>query len=140
MSQKIALPQKQEPYTVHYKTVLDFLQTVQEAGVHIVHLEALQRRIHASEVWGVLLTVRLGDEIQVAWVVASHAMNPGARQRAHAVATQARIQAQVQALVTQHGLTARPGFYAVPEAFAFQYAAALPEEEDGPAAEEGDQA
>ncbi len=128
MSQKIALPSHQEQYTVHYKAVADFLQTVQEAGVRVVHVEALQLRIRASEVWGVLLTARLGDEVHVAWVVASHAMNPSAHQRARAQETQSSILAQVQTLVTQVGLLTRPGFYAVPEAFAFQYAAALPEE------------
>jgi hypothetical protein len=126
-------------YTVHYKSVVDLLQTVQEAGVHIVHIEALQRRIRASEVWGVLLTARLGDEVHVAWVVAYHAMTPSARQRAHALEAQARILVQVQALVTQAGLITRPGFYAVPEALAFQYAATLLEE-DTSAVSEGGQA
>jgi hypothetical protein len=129
MSLKKSFLQEQKHYTIHYKTVRDFLQTVQEAGVHIVHVEALQHRIRASEVWGVLLTARISDEIHVAWVVAYHAMTPGASQRAHALDTQTCILAQVQALVAQAGLVTRPGFYAVPEAVAFQYAAALPEEE-----------
>jgi hypothetical protein len=128
MSQKIALPQQPEPFTVHYKRVLDFLQTVQEAGVRIIHVDALQRRLRATDVWGVLLTARIVDEIHVAWVVAYYAIAPSARQRAQALSEQARILAQVQALATQAGLTCHPGFYAVPEVFAF-YAAALPDEE-----------
>lgn len=105
--------------------------------MRIVHLEALQCRIRASEVWGILLTTRLGDEIHVAWVVAYHAMTPSTRQRTYALTEQARISSQVQALLTQASLTTRPGFYAVHEAFAFQYAAALPDEEPA-AAQEGD--
>jgi hypothetical protein len=137
MSLKKPLPQKQETFTVHYKSVVDFLQTVQEAGARIVHVEALQRRLRASDIWGVLLTARLGDEVHVAWVVAYHAMTPSARQRAHAITELDRISAQVQALLTQAGLTCRPGFYAVPETYAFQYAATLPGDV-GPAAQEGD--
>src|SRR5262245_6274331 len=120
MSPKHSLLHPQETFTIHYKSVADFLQTAQEAGIHAVHLEALQRCIRASEVWGVLLTARLGDEIHVAWVVAYHAMAPSARQRAHAFTEQARLSTQVQVLLTQAGLTRLPGFYAVPEAFAFQ--------------------
>jgi hypothetical protein len=138
MSQKIALRQQPEPFTVHYKSVVDFLQTVQEAGVRIIHVEGLQRRIRATDVWGVLLTARLGDEIHVALVVAYHAIAPSARQRDHALSEQTRILTQVQALATQAGLICRPGFYAVPEVFAF-YAAALPDEEST-AAPEGGQA
>jgi hypothetical protein len=107
--------------------------------VRVVHLEALQRSIHASEVWGILLTARLGDEIHVAWVVAYHAMAPSARQRAFARSQQSHVSAQVQGLVIQAGFVARPGFYAVPEAFTFQYAAVLSDEEDMPVAQEGGQ-
>jgi hypothetical protein len=137
MSLKKSLPNHQEPFIMQYKTVADFLQTVQEAGGHIVHVEALQHRIRASEVWGVLLTARLGDEIHVAWVVASHAMTPSARQRAYALTEHSHITGQIQTLVTQAGFVTRPGFYAVPETIAFQYAAALPDEEQD-AAQEGD--
>jgi hypothetical protein len=128
MSPKPATPNHREPFIIQYKAVADFLQAVQEAGVRTVHLEALQRRIRASEVWGILLTARLSDEVHVAWVVASHAMTPSAHQRASALSEQARILAQVQTLVALYGLNTRPGFYAIPEAVAFQYAAALPEE------------
>ncbi len=136
MSPKHSLLHLQETFTVHYKSVADFLQTVQEAGVRIVHVEALQRRLRATDVWGGLLTARLGDEIHVAWVVAYYAIAPSARQRDHALSEQTRISTQVQALATQAGLTCRPGFYAVPEVFAF-YAAALPDEEPTTAPEGG---
>jgi len=62
---------KQEILCIQYKTVLAFLQAVQEAGVGVIYLEPLECQMRASHVWGVQLTARVDDEIHVAWVVAA---------------------------------------------------------------------
>jgi hypothetical protein len=126
---------QQETFCVNYKTVSAFVQAIQEAGVRVVHLEALERPVRLSQVWGLLLTARLGDEIHVAWVVAACALSPSPRQRAWAQAKQDHLSRQVRALIAQHGLEIKPGFYAlVPPSLLYQHAATLLE---GAAAQEG---
>jgi hypothetical protein len=133
-STKYSLP-KQEIFCVNYKTVSAFLQAVQEAGVCVVHLEVLERPVRLSQVWGLLLTARLGDEIHVAWVVAACALSPSPRQRTWALAKQDHLSRQVRALIAEHGLEIKPGFYALaPASLLYQHAATLLE---GAAAQEG---
>jgi hypothetical protein len=131
---KYPLHQK-ETFCVNYKTVAAFLQAVQEAGVRVIHLEALERPVHLSQVWGLLLTARLGDEIHIAWVVAAYAISPSPRQRAWALTKQDQLSRQVRALIAEHGLEIKPGFYALaPASLLYQYAATLLE---GATAQEG---
>jgi hypothetical protein len=126
---------QQETFCVNYKSVSAFLQAVQEAGVRIIHLEALERPVRLSQVWGLLLTARLGDEIHVAWVVAACAMSPSPRQQAWALTKQDHLSRQVRALIAEHGLEIKPGFYALaPASLLYQYAATLLE---GTTAREG---
>ncbi len=133
-STKYSLP-KQEIFCVNYKSVSAFLQAVQEAGVRVVHLEALERPVRLSQVWGLLLTARLDDEIRVAWVVAACAMSPSPRQRAWALAKRDHLSRQVRALIAEHGLEIKPGFYALaPASLLYQHAATLLE---GATAQEG---
>lgn len=126
---------QQEIFCVNYKTVSAFLQAVQEAGVCVVHLEALERPVRLSQVWGLLLTARLGDEIHVAWVVAACALSPSLRQREWALAKRDHLSRQVHALIAELGLEVKPGFYALaPASLLYQHAATLLEEA---AAQEG---
>ncbi len=126
---------QQEIICVNYKSVSAFLQAVQEAGVRAVHLEALERPVRLSQVWGLLLTARVADEIHVAWVVAACALSPSPRQRAWALAKQDHLSRQVCALIAEHGLEIKPGFYALaPASLLYQHAATLL---DGAAAQEG---
>ncbi len=126
---------QQETFCVNYKSVSAFLQAMQEAGVHVVHLEALERPVRLSQVWGLLLTARLDDEIHVAWVVAACALSPSSRQRAWALAKQDHLFRQVRALINEQGLEIKPGFYALaPASLLYQYAATLLE---GATAQEG---
>ncbi len=126
---------KQEIICVNYTTVPAFLQTVQEAGVQSVRLEALAPQMRASQVWGLLMTARLGDEIHVAWVVAAQAMSPSPRQRAWALAKQEHLSRQILTLIAQYGLEVKPGFYALaPASLLYQYAACL---SDGSPSQEG---
>ena len=127
--------QKQETFCVNYKSVSAFLQAVQDGGVQFVHLEALERPVRLSQVWGLLLTARLDDEIHVAWVVAACAMSPSPRQREWALAKRAHLSRQVRALIAELGLEIKPGFYAlVPASLLYQHAATLLE---GSATQEG---
>jgi hypothetical protein len=120
---------------VNYKSVPAFLQAVQESGARVVHLEALERPVRLSQVWGLLLTARLGDEIHVAWVVAACALSPSPRQQAWALAKQEHLSRQVRALIAEHGLEIKPGFYALaPASLLYQHSASLSE---GPASQEG---
>ncbi len=126
---------QQETFCVNYKTVSAFVQAVQEAGVRVIHLEALERPVRLSHVWGLLLTARLSDEIHIAWVVAACAMSPSPRQRAWALTKQDHLSRQVRALIIEHGLEIKPGFYALaPASLLYQHAATLL---DGAAAQEG---
>jgi hypothetical protein len=125
----------QQPAHIHYTALEDLLQELQ-ASVSPrrgrkprVRVQPLQVRLGAAiQVWGILVTVALG-EIHSAWAVAdqaqAHMLTPW--REGTATLRQRRLKTLLDEYLAAQGVVVRPGFYAVP-ASAFTHAATLPEE------------
>ena len=139
----------QKPFYIYHSRLLDLLQEVRgrspilsallvrlRGGSPAVRVDSLSVHVGLLIVWGVLVTVRRGDEVHSAWVVADQATDPASNDR-H-VQGRSRASAlfqRITTLVRDRHMQVLTGYFAVPEQ-AFRQVATLPLERPSSTKEE----